>query len=189
MASEIDSFVRKFKTICQAGRNASLSLSSNAGKAVIHLHLDLGVLGQQDHSPPHHPPHQTRNGPSQQRRRERRAAARQAAAEQAEATLSLEEKDVLKKAEKAEAEFVTEKVILRAEAKVAEKVIDIVTIEEVKDTEQVVQDEAVDRANIVHDEFCSNASYSEGKSTPTPSPSAPPPRPSRGLGSFDYDSL
>ena len=69
--------------------------------------------------------------------------------------------------------------------------IDIVTIEEVKDTEQVVQDEAVDRANIVHDEFCSNASYSEGKSTPTPSPSAPPPppRPSRGLGSFEYDSL
>ena len=61
--------------------------------------------------------------------------------------------------------------------------IDIVTIE------QVVQDEAVDRANIVHDELCSDASYSEGKSTPTPSPSAPPPRPSRGLGSFDYDSL
>ena len=101
----------------------------------------------------------------------------------------VKEKDVLKKAEKAEAEFVTEKVIIRVEEKVAEKVIDIVTIEEVKDTEQV-QDEAVDRANIVHDEFCSNASYSEGKSTPTPSPSAlPTPQPSRGLGSFDYDSL
>ena len=48
MASEIDSFVRKFKTLCQAGRNASLSLSSNAGKAVINLLLDLGVLGHQD---------------------------------------------------------------------------------------------------------------------------------------------
>ena len=67
----------------------------------------------------------------------------------------------------------------------------IFAIEEVKDTEQVVQDEAVDRANIMHDEFCSNASYTEGKSTPTPSPSAPPPppRPCSGLGSFDYDSL
>ena len=148
----------------------------------------LGLLGKS--RTPYSPSrHQTRNGHSQQPRRERRAAACQAAAEQVKASLSLEEKDVLKKAEKAEAEFVTEKVI-RAEAKVAEKVIDIVTIEEVKDTEQVVQDEAVDRANIVHDEFCSNASYSEGKSTPTPSPSAlPTPRPSRGLGSFDYDSL
>ena len=100
----------------------------------------------------------------------------------------MEEKDVLKKAEKAQAEFVAEKVTLRAEAKVAEKVIAIVTIEEVKDIEQVVQDEAVYRANIVNDELCSNASYSEGKSTPTPS-ALPPPRPSRGLGSFDYDSL
>ena len=42
--SEIDSFVRKFKTLCQAGRNASLTLSSNAGKAVMNLRLDLGVL-------------------------------------------------------------------------------------------------------------------------------------------------
>ena len=44
MASEIDSFVRKFKTLFQAGRNASLSLSSNAGKAVMNLRLDLGVF-------------------------------------------------------------------------------------------------------------------------------------------------
>jgi hypothetical protein len=153
----------------------------------MNLHLDHGVLGQQDRTPTLHPPHQTRNGPSQQRRRERQAAARLAAGEQAKVTLSLEEKDVLKKSEKAETEFVTEKVIQRADAKVAGKVINIVTIEEVKDTEQVVQDEGVDRANIVHDEVCSNASYSEGKSTASPSPSAlPPPRPSRGLGSFDY---
>ena len=77
--------------IDQAGRNASLTLSSNTGKIVMNLRLDLGVLGQQDDSPPQ-PPHRTRNGPSQQRRRERRAAARQSAAEQVEAGLSSEEK-------------------------------------------------------------------------------------------------
>ena len=113
--SEIDSFVGKFKTLCQAGRNASLTLSSNAGKAVMNLCLDFGVLRLQDDSPPQHPSHQTRNGPSQQRRRERRAAARQSAAEQAEASLSSEEKDVLKEAEKAVAEVIAEKVIIRAD--------------------------------------------------------------------------
>ena len=115
---EIDSFVKKFKTLCQAGRNASLTLSSNAGKAVVNLRVDLGVLGQQDDHQPHHPSQRTRNGPSKQRRRERRAAARQAAAEQAEATLSVEEKDMLKEAEKSEAKLVAEK----AAAKIAEEV-------------------------------------------------------------------
>ena len=57
----------------------------------MNLQVNLGVLGQQDHHP-HHPLHQTRNGPSQQRRRGRRAAAHQAVDEQAEASLSLEEK-------------------------------------------------------------------------------------------------
>jgi hypothetical protein len=69
---EIDSFVRKFKTLSEAGSNASLTVSSNAGKVVMNLRVDLGVLGQQDQHPHH--PSQPRNGPSQQRRRDRRAA-------------------------------------------------------------------------------------------------------------------
>jgi hypothetical protein len=45
MASiEIDSFVRKFKAPCEGVRNASLTLSSKAGKATINLRVDLGVL-------------------------------------------------------------------------------------------------------------------------------------------------
>ena len=159
---EMDSFVMKFETLSQAGRIVSLPLSYNAGKVVMNLRLDLVVLGQQDQV---QPPHWTRNGPSQQRRRERRAAARQSAAEQAEASLSSEEKDVLKEAEKAVAEVIAEKVIIRAEAKIAEKVIDNIFVEEMKDTEQVVNNDAVDRAEIVDDEFCSNASYSEDKSS------------------------
>ena len=80
---EIDSFVKKFKILCQAGRNASLTLSSNAGKAVVNLRVDLGVFGQQNDHQTHHPSQRTRHGPSKQRRRERCAAARQTAAEQA----------------------------------------------------------------------------------------------------------
>ena len=85
---EIDSFVNKFKALCQDGRSARLTLASKAGKAVINLRVDLGVLSEQDPQL-HHPPKHSRNGPTQQRCRDRQAAARQAAAEQAGAALSL----------------------------------------------------------------------------------------------------
>ena len=88
---EIDSFVSKFKALCQGGRHASLTLSSKAGKAVVNLRVDLGDISQDAHL--HHPPQKhSRNGPAQQRRRERRAAARQAAAVEAESILSVEER-------------------------------------------------------------------------------------------------
>ena len=93
---EIDSFVGKFKALCQAGRSASLNLSSRDGKAFLNLRVDLGALCDG----PHHPPnHQSRNGPSRQRRRERRAAARVAEAVKAVAALSVEEREVLEIAE------------------------------------------------------------------------------------------
>ena len=132
---EIDSFVRKFKILCEAGRSASLTVSSNAGKAVMNLRVHLGVFGQQDHHPHHQS--QRRNGPSQQRRRERRAAACQAAAVQAEATLSLEEKDVLKKAKKAESECTAGKAVVEAEVELDGKVSDNPAFEQREITEQV----------------------------------------------------
>ena len=88
---EINSFVKKFNALCQGGRNASLTMSSKAGKAMINLCVDLGVL-QQQNPQPHHPPSHPRNGPAQLRRRERRAAARQAAAVEGESILSVEER-------------------------------------------------------------------------------------------------
>ena len=148
---EIDSFVRKFKTLCEAGRCASLTVSSNAGKAVMNLRVDIGVLGQQDHHPHH--PSQRRNGPSQQRRRERRAAARQAAAEQAGATLSVEEKDVLKKAEIADSEYIAGKAVEKAEVKLAGKVSENPAVEDIVITEQVAHNEAVGKEDTVIDEF------------------------------------
>ena len=73
---ELDTFVSKFRNLWQAGRKASLSLESNAGKAWVSLRLDLGAPplepGQFQSQQP-----SRRNGPSQRRRRERRAVARQ----------------------------------------------------------------------------------------------------------------
>ena len=113
---------------------------------------------------------------------------RQAAAVLARTTLSLEEKDVLKKAEKAESECISGKAVIEAEVKLAGKVSDNPAVEEREITEKVVHNEAVAKEDTVLDEFCSNASFDEGKSTPTPSP-PPPSRPSRGLGSVDYYAM
>ena len=81
--SEIDSFTQKFQNLCHAGKDATLSFSSNAGKVKATLSVDLGRLPP---PPPHYPPHHqlgaklARNGPSQQRQRERRAEKRALAA-------------------------------------------------------------------------------------------------------------
>ena len=82
---EIDSFIVKFKNILFSGRNATLTIKSEAGKAQVNLSVELG-----DVFPPpfqnHH--HGSRNGPARQRRRLRRATAHEAsnAAKAAEAT-------------------------------------------------------------------------------------------------------
>ena len=73
--AEIDSFILKFKNLLLSGRNATLLIKSNAGKAEVNLSVELGEI------PP--PPDQqhfqrSRNGPSRQRRRLRRAAERTA---------------------------------------------------------------------------------------------------------------
>ena len=72
---ELDSFIFKFKNLLTAGRSASLRMTSSAGKAEVHLSVEL------DDVPPVTllPPQSSRNGPARQRRREKRAAARQAA--------------------------------------------------------------------------------------------------------------
>ena len=73
---EIDTFVSKFRNLWQAGRKASLTLESDAGKAWVSLYLDLGALPL-SLDQPQHQQSSRRNGPSQRRRRERRAVARQ----------------------------------------------------------------------------------------------------------------
>ena len=63
------------QNLWRSGRNASLSLKSNGGKAEVHLSVELGD------APPvasHGYFQQSRDGPSRQRRRETRAKAREA---------------------------------------------------------------------------------------------------------------
>ena len=103
--SEIDSFTQKFQNLCRAGKDATLSFSSNSGKVKATLSVDLGRLPQPPRYPPHH--HQlgaklARNGPSQQRRCERRAESRALAAVEAVKELPEEEARIIELAEEAE---------------------------------------------------------------------------------------
>ena len=41
---ELDSFYVKFKTLLHAGKDATLFLKSNAGKAIVTLSVDLGHI-------------------------------------------------------------------------------------------------------------------------------------------------
>jgi hypothetical protein len=78
--AEIDSFILKFKRLLLSGRDATLVIKSNAGKAEVSLNVVLG-----DVPPPPDQQHlqQSRNGPSRQRRRIRRTEARKAEADEA----------------------------------------------------------------------------------------------------------
>ena len=42
--AEIDSFILKFKNLLISGRNATLVIKSNAGKAEVSLNVDLGQV-------------------------------------------------------------------------------------------------------------------------------------------------
>ena len=180
---EIDSFVNKFKSLCQAGRSASLNLSSCAGKASLNLCVDLGAL--QDG--PHHPPNHSRNGPSRQRRREKRAAARVADAEEAVAALSVEEREVLEIAE----ETVSKSPV--QESNVPGKGSEEAEIEKV----EVVNPMATKASAVeVVDEVCTNSEYeSRTPEDPNAKPNSvevpakhpkPPPVRDRSRGGIKY---
>ena len=68
---EIGSFISKFMGLLRSGKNASLNIKSEAGKAYINLSVEVPSLLNR----------KPRNGPARQRRRERRAAACDAAVE------------------------------------------------------------------------------------------------------------
>ena len=82
-ATELDSFVFKFKNLWESGVDAHLDLECHAGQAWVGFRVWLG------HAPgPHQPnippkPRRARDGPSRQYRRARRAAAREEHAEEA----------------------------------------------------------------------------------------------------------
>jgi hypothetical protein len=86
MAGQLNSFVQKFYSLWITGNDARLNLECHAGKAQIHLQLNLQLQPnlqpqprQQPPPPPQQPCHHL--GPSQLRRHARRELARAAAAE------------------------------------------------------------------------------------------------------------
>ena len=178
---EIDSFVKKFRALCQGGRNATLTLSSRAGKAVVNLSVDLGVVPQ-DPQPHHHPQEHSRNGPAQQRRRERRAAAHQTAAEEAEAVLPTEEKEVLEMADIAK--------------QAAEQAKDVKKTKDDETEEVTTINEVHKKIEEINDEVVPNSEYestTQSKDDPpndsNPVKEHPPPVRDRTLGGIDYYSL
>ena len=76
---EVNSFVVKFMSLWQTGRDACLQIETQYGKAFVNLRLGLG-----EH-PHHQQHHHQKESPAKQRRREKRAAERLAKAEEAEA--------------------------------------------------------------------------------------------------------
>ena len=69
---EIDSFYIKFKNLLLSGRNASLTIKSNDGKAEVNLHVELDSVHLKPAQEYHHYHRGSRNGPARQRRRLRR---------------------------------------------------------------------------------------------------------------------
>ena len=103
-ASELDSFVRKFRILWQSGCDAKLHVQSEAGNAFVTLSVGLGQV------PPghkHHVVHHRGGGPARQRRKVRRKAERQAAEE------AVKDAKNVKTSEVDEKEDVTENVIGR----------------------------------------------------------------------------
>ena len=101
-ATELDTFVFKFKQLWKSGLEVHLDLECHGGQAWVGIRVQLGcVPGPKNH--PHIQPQQrrTRDGPSRQRRRARRAAARQEIAEEA-----VDEKKSPEKKDAAEVVFV-----------------------------------------------------------------------------------
>jgi hypothetical protein len=191
---EIDCFVSKFKVLCQAGRSASLTLSSNAGKASLNLSVDLGVLPDEGLHHPHHPRNHSRNGPARQRQREKRAAARRVQAEEAEEALNAEEKKVLEMAERAALNSHVQESTAPAKAAEGSEGEKVVIVEAYNDKTTKTSD-----TEIV-DEVCSDSVYEsrlpdDTEANPKPengtskSLKPPPVRGERSLGGIDYYTL
>ena len=185
--SKLDSFYVKFKTLLRGEKDATLTLKSEAGRAVISLSVDLGhVLSE-----PGLLHHRPRNGPSRQRRRERRTAAReqQVAAEEAEldAVKALgEPSEAVKsteKVEKKDAESNTCPEVFVNTGKVPD------SVETTEKETDVTAEEATVLVKEPKDEVCPDENYAEkGNEKPNPSPTTTPAR-FRGLGGVDYYSI
>ena len=162
MACEQDSFVFKFKNLWKSGKNASLTIESNAGKVSVALRVDDLCAPH-----PHHHVQQerrSRNGAAQQRRREKRLAARQASAQGAAAggeSESVVEEAMINKKDKVVSEkddhlntTDCEAIAAKAQEKVKHFVVEEASENILKDVEIVP----------VRDEFCPDSEFGSHQS-------------------------
>ena len=100
MDHDFSSLVKMFQNLCCTGKRATLMFSCENGKACVNLKVDVEDLKPALEYPP--PTTPNRVSPSRKRRILKRTEARRLFAEEANASVSLEEQDVLAAAEKAE---------------------------------------------------------------------------------------
>ena len=139
--SEIDSFILKFKSLLQAGRNASLTVKAEAGKASVSLHVNLGDVLPPEFLQQHR--HGSRNGPARQRRRERRATARK---EKAKSAVEANEVVELEVVEETSTDSTTHDTTEAIGLEVVEEIASSSNVTEASEFGATLRE--------VHDEFC-----------------------------------
>ena len=139
---ELDSFYVKFKNLLLTEKDATLTLKSEAGRALITLSVDLGhVLSAEDQLPPS----RHRNGPARQHRREKRAAARNE--KQSADKVEVNENDVTEKvAEEPTVEHSTAEEAIGDG--IAEKVNEMKTADKVEVTENDVTEKVAEEPTV-----------------------------------------
>ena len=181
-ATEVDSFVQKFKNLWKSGFSAHLDLDTHSGQAWVGLRVRLGHHHQVQQ------PRKTRNGPSRQRRRARRADARKENVEDVENTSEAEEAMVTIDAEEAKensepvaeeatSESIEDKVVeivaedATADEATRESIADISVVivaedanaeNDDKDT-TVTENTTSDSSAVVQDEVCDDTFYDDEK--------------------------
>ena len=168
-----------------SGKQAHLELKSLAGKAMVHLTVEV------ENDDQFQPRVQPRNGPARQWRREKRAAERDAAAVAADQ--SGDGPATEKVAEESAVQDIEKDTPTNHKVNITEKV----KKKSIEETEKVENEKAKKKVKVVenttipdaevNDELCPNESY-ELKSQTSLSYSAAA-APTRKLGSFDYYSL
>ena len=159
---------------------------------MVNLQVDLRSLREDSVRLHQHPRNHARNGPARQRRTEKRAAARKAEAEQAEAALNEEEKEMLEMAERAVSKSPAHEALKPVEGSKEAEDEKVVAVENSNKSTQTSAKEVVD-------EVCPNSEYelkllddSNAELEPIKEPAnhpKPPPVRDRSLGGIDYYTM
>ena len=158
-ASELDSFIFKFKQLWHLGLDAHLNIDTHAGQAWVGLRVGLGhapgpLLHHQLHE--HFPQNTRKDSPSRQRRRARRAASRKQQAEKAQVDEAKEanSNDLVKFQEMCSISLYTIFLMIKLQS----ENLDVENVEVLNQHSDDVQDGPI---KPIDDEFCPDEDYHE----------------------------